>query len=160
SGAGLAETLQDLAALHAVLRHPGQFRPAVDDSDVVPTRLVRATAVAWTDVTLAEVSANQVIEPLTGLATAGYLRTRLGEVYRSARAAGVPAGARHVFVLVAFDLRRVHGWARLVPMLLAAEAIREVFDGGQTHAALGPSVAAVLCRRGQLLTARTRRLRS
>jgi hypothetical protein len=160
SGAGLAETLQDLAALHAVLRHPGNARTAVDDPDIVPTRLVRATAIGWADVTLAGVSANQVIEPLTGLATAGYLRTRLGEVYRSARAAGLPAGDRHALVLVALDLRRVHGWTRLVPMLLAAEAIREVFDGGQTHAAAGPSVAAVLCRRDQRLPARIRRLRS
>jgi hypothetical protein len=54
----------------------------------------------------------------------------------------------------------VHGWTRLVPMLLAAEAMREVFDSGQTHAALGPSVAAVLCRRDQRLPLRTRRLRS
>jgi hypothetical protein len=160
AGAGLAETLQDLAALHAVLRHSGQARPAVDDPDVVPTRLVHAAATGWADVTLAGVSANQVVEPLTGLATADYLRTRLGEIYRSARAAGRPAGARHVLVLVAVDLHRVHGWARLVPMLLAAEAMREVFDGGQTHAALGPSVAAVLCRRGQRLAPRTRRLRS
>jgi hypothetical protein len=160
SGAGLAETLQDLAALHAVLRHPGNARPAVDDPDTVPTRLVRATAIGWADVTLAEVGMNQVIEPLTGLATAGYLRTRLGEIYRSARAEGRPVGDRHALVLVALDLRRVHGWTRLVPMLLAAEAIREVFDGGQTHAAVGPSVAAVLCRRDHRLPARIRLLRS
>lgn len=160
SGAGLAETLQDLAALHAVLRHPCNVRPAVDDPDIVPTRLVRVTAIGWADVTLAETSTNQVIEPLTGLATAGYLRTRLGEIYRSARAAGRPAGDRHALVLVALDLCRVHGWTRLVPMLLAAEAIREVFDGGQTHAAIGPSVAAVLCECDQRLPARMRRLHS
>ena len=159
SGAGLAETLQDLAALHAVLRHPGDARQAVDDPDIVPTRLVRATAIGWADVTLAAVSTNQLIEPLTGLATVGYLRTRLGEIYRSAHAAGRSAGDRHVLVLVALDLRRVHGWTRLVPMLLAAEAIREVFDGGQTHAAIGTSVAAVLCGRDHRLPARMRRLR-
>lgn len=160
SGAGLAETLQDLAALHTVLPDPGKARPAVDDPDIIPSRLVRATAIAWADVTLAGVSMNQVIEPLTGLATAGYLRTRLGEIYRSARAAGQPARDRHVLIVVGLDLRRVNGWAKLVPMLLAAEAIREVFPGGQTHAALGSSVAAVLCRRDQLLAEQTRRLRS
>jgi hypothetical protein len=159
AGAGLAETLHDVAALHAVLLQPGAPSPVVEDPDVVPTRMVRATALGWADLTFGEVATGQVVDSLTGLTTAGYLRTRLAEIYRSAYTAGRAVADRHVLVLVALDLSRIAGWTRLVPMLLAAEAMRTVFDGGQTLALVGPSVAAALCRRDEHLPDRTRRLR-
>ena len=159
SGAGLAETLQDIAVLHAVLRHGGAG-PVAFDPDQVPSGLVRSVALGWADVAFAEIATTQVVDGLTGLATAGYLRTRLGEIYRAADVAGRPAGERHVLLIVALDLTRLTGWTRFVPMVLAAEAMREVFDGGQTHAVLGPSVAAVLTRLDDRLPARTVRLRS
>jgi len=159
TGAGLAETLQDLAALHTVLRQPGPC-PVVDDPDQVPSRLIRAIALGWADVALAEVGASQVVDSMTGLATASYLRTRLSEIYRAAQADGEPASDRHILVLVSLDLSRIEGWTRLVPMVLAAEAMRDVFNGGQTHAVLGQSVAVVLTGLDTKLPSRTVRLRS
>jgi hypothetical protein len=153
SGAGLSETLHDLAAFHATL---AGCPPGVDS---MPAALIRAAALGWAEATAGELASNRVVDGLTGLATTGYLRTRLGEVYRSAEACGQPAGERHVLVLLAVDLSRTVGWARLVPMLLAAEAMRAVFTGGETHALVGPSVAAVLCRRDPQLPLRTKRLR-
>ena len=158
SGAGLDETLQDVATLHAVLREPDAGQPV--DPDQVPSRLIRAVALGWADVTFAEIAASQVVDGMTGLATAGYLRTRLGEVYRSAQAAGRPVAEQHTLVLVALDLRQLRGWTRFVPMVLAAEAMREVFSAGQTHALVAPSVGAVLTELDEQLPMLTVRLRS
>jgi hypothetical protein len=159
SGAGLDETLRDIAILHAVLRQPGGG-PVVLDPDQVPSRLIRAVALGWADVAFAEVTTSQVVDGMTGLTTASYLRTRLGEVYRAARAAGLPVTDRHGLVLVALDLRQIQGWTRFVPMVLAAEAMRETFAAGQTHTVLSPSVAAVLTEQDPQLPMRMVRLRS
>lgn len=161
SGTGLEETLRDVAVLHAVLRHPGSGPMDPDpDPDQVPSRLVRAVALGWADVAFAEVAVSQVVDGMTGLATTSYLRTRLGEVYRAAQADGRTVGERHGLVLVALDLRRIQGWTRFVPMVLAAEAMREIFNGGQTHAVVAPSLAAVLTRLDEQLPMRMVRLRS
>jgi len=164
SGAGLSETLHDLAAMYRVVQAVGGVDlavavPHVVDVDGVPTRLVRAAALGWADVTSSEIASSRVVDEMTGLTTVGYLRTRLGEVYRSAQVAGRAIEDRHVLVLLAVDLSRTGGWTRLVPILMAAEAMRTVFDGGETLAQIGPSVAAVLCRRDELLPLRTKRVR-
>lgn len=165
SGAGLGETLHDVAALYGVVRSgvgdPAGPTPVVEPPtiDAVPTRLVRAAALGWADVAAGEVASAQVVDELTGLVTVGYLRTRLGEVYRCAKVAGHRATDSHVLVLLAVDLTRTGGWTRLVPMLMVAEAMRTVFDGGQSLALIGPSVAAALCRRDDQLPLRTKRLR-
>lgn len=167
SGAGLEETLHDLAALYTVVsavpgasvEEPEPAEPGDPVVDVVPTRLVRAAALGWADVAAGEAAAARPIDELTGLATAGYLRVRLGEVYRRAQAAGHAVDDRYVLVLLALDLSRTGGWTRLVPMLMAAEAMRMVFDSGETHALAGPSVAVVLTRRDEQLPLRTKRLR-
>ncbi|HEY3262621.1 MAG TPA: GGDEF domain-containing protein [Pseudonocardiaceae bacterium] len=190
AGAGLGETLRDVAALYSVLLaldrpalgRPALGRPALDRPaldrlamdrpaqraaaegepvvvDRVPTRLVRAAAMGWAEVASDEIASARAIDQLTGLATACYLRTRLGEIYRCAQAEGRSADDSHVLVLLAVDLSNTAGWTRFVPMLLAAEAIRAVFDGGQTHALLGPSIAAVLSTRDDRLPLHTGRLR-
>jgi hypothetical protein len=147
-GAGLGETLQDLAALHAALAEPAGSTGIVSPNvDAVPSRMLRATALGWADVVVGQVSASEVDDPLTGLVTAGYLRTRLGEVYREARLAQRQPADDHALVLVALDLGRASGWSRVVAMTLLAGALRTVFDGGETLASIGPSVAAVLVRR-------------
>lgn len=170
SGAGLEETLHDLAALYEVVS--AIERATADEShsmphsmtrptgiDAVPTRLVRAAALGWADVAAGELASARPMDELTGLATAGYLRVRLGEVYACAAAAEHRVDDAYVLVLLALDLSRAGGWSRLVPMLLAAEAMRSVFDSGETLALAGPSVAVVLARRDDLLALRTKRLR-
>ncbi|MBB5955121.1 GGDEF domain-containing protein [Saccharothrix tamanrassetensis] len=149
AGATLAETLLDLAALHAVMAEPpGSTGIVSPNIDATPAWMLRATALGWGEV-MSEQAANCAADnPLTGLATGAYLRTRLREVYAEARTAG---RQDHVLVLVALDLSRTSGWSRVVAMTLLADALREVFDAGQTIASIGPSVAAVLLRRDDRL---------
>ncbi|MPY77468.1 MAG: GGDEF domain-containing protein [Actinophytocola sp.] len=160
SGAGLDETLTDLAALHAVVadgdRHGGFVVP---DIDATPSRLVRVTALAWADVALDRYAHTEVTEPLTGLPSASYLRTRLAEVYRGAARAGRTATDDALLLTVSFDLAGMASWPRLAAMILAADALRSVFDGPETTAALGPSVLAVLAVRDADIAAQAVALR-
>ncbi|RSM64947.1 hypothetical protein DMH04_50220 [Kibdelosporangium aridum] len=150
SGAGLDETLTDVAALHAVLTDP---RLVAANPDATPSRLLRLTALAWADVSTQEIARSEVRESLTGLSTAAYLRTRLGEIYRRAARDGRPVG--HVLLTVSIDLSAVVGWSRLMAMVLAADVLRQVFDGGESLALLGPSVAVVLTEREPELAKRS-----
>ncbi|GAA4426464.1 hypothetical protein GCM10023148_29840 [Actinokineospora soli] len=156
TGAGLDEALADLAALHAVLEEPEAVLP---NPDAVPSSLLRATALAWADAALGELSAVAATENLTGLATPEYLRVRIGEVYRAGRRAGFSPADRFVLLVVAVDLSRTAGWPRLMAMALVGDVLREVFDGGESLAVLGPSVAAVLAERGGRLAERAARTR-
>jgi hypothetical protein len=124
AGAGLDETLTDLAALHAVLTNIEVKDGLIaTDPNAAPTNLVRA------------------------LGTHAYLRTRVGEVYRAAARAGMSAAETHALLVVTLDLSAVTGWPRLMAMVLVADALREIFDGGESIAILGPSVAVVLADR-------------
>ncbi|HWD06510.1 MAG TPA: GGDEF domain-containing protein [Amycolatopsis sp.] len=149
AGAGLAETLSDLAALHAVLADPDAVDGFVSpDVDATPARLLRVTALAWADVATDQLVHTEVTDPLTGLPSAAYLRTRLAELYRG------EARDDHVLLVVALDLTTVSGWPRLTGMILAADAIRAVFHTGESYATLGPSAVAALCRRDDRLASR------
>ncbi len=143
AGAGLAETLADLAALHAVLGH-GDDGFVSPDVDATPARLLRTTALAWADVATDQLAHTEVTDPLTGLPSAAYLRTRLAEVYQAAAARERPAAEEHVLLVVSMDLSTVAGFPRLTGMILVADALRAVFDSGQSVASLGPSVVAAL----------------
>lgn len=154
SGAGLDETLLDVAALHAVLSDP---RLVAANPDAVPARLLRMTALAWADVSNLEIARTEVRESLTGLTTSAYLRTRLGEIYRRAARDRMPV--THVLLTVGIDLSEVIGWSRLMAMVLAADVLRQVFDGGESLALLGPSVAVVLTERDKDLAMRSSRAR-
>ncbi|GGS25281.1 MULTISPECIES: GGDEF domain-containing protein [Actinokineospora] len=157
SGAGLDETLTDLAALHAVLEGTTGRRAAVD---ATPAPLLRAVALAWADAAMGEFGAVAATENLTGLATPEYLRVRLGEVYRAGRRSGTAPADTHVLIVVTVDLSRTAGWPRLMAMALVGDVLREVFDGGESLAVLGPSVAAVLAERGRGLAERAARTRA
>ncbi|GAA3540104.1 hypothetical protein GCM10022222_24680 [Amycolatopsis ultiminotia] len=149
SGAGLSETLSDLAALHAVLAEPDAVDGFVSpDVDATPARLLRVTALAWADVATDQLVHTEVTDPLTGLPSAAYLRTRLGEVYRG------ELGDAHVLLTVSVDLASVSGWPRLTAMILVADAVRAVFDTGESFATLGPSMVVVLARRDERLASR------
>jgi GGDEF domain-containing protein len=148
-GCGLGETLLDLAALHAVLRAPaGSAEPAPADVDATPAPMLRATALGWADVVAGRASAVESVDPLTGLPTASYLRTRLGEVYRAEEAAD------RALVLVRLDVPRTSGWSAVVALTLLADVLREVFDGGETIAALNRTTAVVLAGRDDALERR------
>ncbi|MFD0199579.1 MULTISPECIES: GGDEF domain-containing protein [Saccharothrix] len=157
AGAGLAETLLDLAALHAVLEEPPGSTGIVSASvDAIPVPMLRPAALGWGDVMTKRAANCAADNPLTGLATPAYLRTRLREVYAEARAAG---RQDHVLVLVALDLSRTSGWSRVVAMTLLADALKEVFDSGETVASIGSSVACVLLRRDRHLARAVTNLR-
>jgi hypothetical protein len=146
AGVGLAGTLQDLAALHAVAtgEHDGLVSA---DPDEVPSAMVRSTALGWSDVAARLSVGREVEDPLTGLTTASYLRTRLHEVYRAASA------AEHV--LVKFSLgATADGYSPMMAMVLIADVLRMVFDGGETTSLLRSATAVVLAPRDRLLPAR------
>jgi hypothetical protein len=148
SGAGLDETLVDLAALHAVVSDPATMDGLISaDPDATPAKLLRVAALAWVDESFGELTAARTTHGLTGLATQAYLRVRLGEVYREAERSGVAVPRSHVLLVVTLDLADVLGWPRLMAMVLVADVLREVFNGGESSAVLGPSVAVVLAGR-------------
>lgn len=147
AGAGLDETLTDLAALHAVLTTDVRDGLIATDPDAAPTQLVRASALAWAEASYGDLRSADATDNLTNMATQAYLRTRLSEVYRHAGRLGMSAAETHALLVVTLDLSAVTGWSRLMAMVLVADALREVFDGGESIALLGPSVAAVLSER-------------
>ncbi|MBO0840745.1 MAG: GGDEF domain-containing protein [Sciscionella sp.] len=148
AGAGLAETLSDLAALHAVLSGPSDTDGVVAaDPDAAPARLLRLTALGWAEVSERQAAYAEVCDGLTGLATAGYLRTRLGEVYRGATLRDVQPATEYVLLTVRLDLSTVAGWSRLAALVIVSDVLRSSFAGDETLATLGPSTAAVLTKR-------------
>lgn len=155
AGAGLAETLADLAALHAVLADPSAVDGFVaPDIDATPSRSLRLTALAWADVALDQLSKTEVTDPLTGLPTAAYLRTRLAELYRGAARQGGAAADDSLLLVVSLNLADVAGWSRLTAMILLGDTLRKVFDGPESIAVLGPSTVAVLTVRDGGLSGR------
>ena len=142
AGVGLAETLTDLAALHTAVSGgaradaPGRDDPTPSALDVSPApgrgpdgvRLLRAVSLAWTDVACGDLAETAAVDPLSGLASARYLRTRLAEIYRAARAHGRAAGEEHALVVLALDVR---DWRRVAPLTIAGEAAGVVFDAGR-----------------------------
>lgn len=158
AGIGLDETLSDLAALHmavsGALGDLGERRrlglPGAEGS-----RLVRVVSLGWTDVACGDLSEAAALDPLSGLASSRYLRTRLTEVYRAARAHGTSVAGSHALVVVTL---RVAGWSRVAPLTVAGDAASVVFDAGETIAVVGRSTVVVLAPRDGL-AARVRVLR-
>ncbi|GAA2339126.1 hypothetical protein GCM10009854_14460 [Saccharopolyspora halophila] len=145
SGVELAGTLQDLAALHAVTESDSDGL-VFADPDAVPAPLLRITALGWADVVNRMSVGREVEDPLTGMNTAGYLRTRLHEVYREARAGGFPVGEQYALLTVTLGVSD-GGYPRMVAMVLIADALRTVFDAGETVAVLRSATAGVLTSR-------------
>jgi GGDEF domain-containing protein len=155
AGSGLGETLQDVAALHAVLAVPDHSDGMVAaDPDAMPAKLLRITALAWSDVLVRQLAHTEASDGLTGLASAAYLRARLREIYREATATGVEVRSRYVLVVMSPDLGNATGWSKLAAVVLLADVLRAVFDGGQTLASAGPAVMVVLAERDDRLSER------
>lgn len=155
AGSGLGETMQDVAALHAVLTVPEHRDGMVAaDPDAMPARFLRIIALAWSDVLVRQLAHSEASDALTGLASAAYLRARLREIYREGTATGREVRSRYVLVVMSPDLGHATGWSRLAAMVLLADVLRAVFDGGQTLATVGNTVLVVLAERDDRLSAR------
>ncbi|HEY5882786.1 MAG TPA: hypothetical protein VIU11_28020 [Nakamurella sp.] len=140
-GVSLGETLADLDGLGCVL------------PDIADGVIHRAASLGWAERMTAPRHA--VFDPLTGLVSVDYLRTRLGEVYRAADVADTRVSATHALVTVRLNLAGRTGWDRLTPLILSGDAMRTVFDGGHTLARLADHMAVVLTAREPMLARRT-----
>lgn len=150
SAVSLGETLDDLTALLTVV-----------GSDDLLTSLSREVALGWAE----EMSSAQVavacVDPLTGFATAAYLRSRLGEVYAAAAHRGVDAGQRSALVVVdAAGEGGTSPFGALASMISLREVLATIFPGGETIARTGTARAVVLARRDEVLTPRHQMLRT
>jgi len=144
AGVSLAETLVDIDGLAAVA--PSRYTE--------PLR--RAVSLGWADRITAPPST--VADPLTGLVTPEYLNIRLGESYRAAEVRGEWVSVRSALVVIRLDLSSRTGWQRTLPMILVGDAMRRVFDAGQSLALLGDAVAVALSDRDNMLARRARLL--
>ena len=133
AGVGIGETLTDVGALFRVL---GQGTPPLD--------VITAVAEGWADAGLARMSGAACEDPLTGLVSFAYLRTRLRELYRDAARQGSEPAETHRLVVV--DLpRRPDPWRRISLVILVGHDLRAAFPGGDTLALdrPGPAIALV-----------------
>ncbi|NBH02580.1 hypothetical protein [Amycolatopsis sp. SID8362] len=159
TGAGLDETLQDVAALHAVLERGSDPDGLISaDPDAVPPAMLRAAEAGWADVATTA-SETATTEPLTGLATEEYLRARLVEVYRQAARGKGDVAPTRVLLVIGIDLSRVARRYRPMAMVLVADVVRTVFDDGETAAVLDWSTAVVLAEQDADLGCRIRCVR-
>ena len=124
----------------------------------------RALAVAWTEAVLTYLNNLSCDDPLTGLATAAHLRSRIRDVYREGLERGTPPGDSHALVVVAAArasmaagrdqvLREALHDARV------GESVRTVFSGPETIARVAPGRLAVLTERDERLGRRLGLLR-
>jgi hypothetical protein len=143
AGVGITETITDLAALYAVL-----------DRGNPPLQLVSCIAEGWAEEGLARHTRGRCEDPLTGLTTLPYLRTRLAEVYREADQLGT-------YRLVAVSpTRRPDPWRRLAADILLGHDLRTAFPGGDTLAQSPVSGAGIALIHAQAdLAARYTKLR-
>jgi hypothetical protein len=153
AGVGIAETIDDLAALFAVLGRDGGERTGVlgggEDRQWDPAlRLVGAIAEGWAEESVSQFARGGCEDPLSGLATLSYLRTRLAEVYREAEQGGTSPAETHRLLVVGLP-RRPDPWRRLALPILVGRDLRAAFPGGETLslAKPGPAIALVPARR-------------
>jgi hypothetical protein len=153
AGVGIAETIDDLAALFAVLGGGGGERTGVlgggEGGRWDPAlRLVGAIAEGWAEESVSQFARGGCEDPLSGLATLPYLRTRLAEVYREAEQGGTSPAETHRLLVVGLP-RRPDPWRRLALPILVGRDLRAAFPGGETLslAKPGPAIALVPARR-------------
>jgi hypothetical protein len=150
AGVGAREALNDLYALYRQL--PGGGPPLI---------AVRALVEAWTETTVAAIRTATCEDPLSGLASAAYLRTRLGEVYRDAEREAAVAADRHVLLVVDLgDRAGPQGWEAMLFRLTLGDCLRSAFSGGETLASVGPRAVIGLVARDQHLARRVETLRT
>lgn len=137
-GIGIGESLTDLAAFTEVA---GWCDP--------PLELVRALAEGWAE---AGRDRETCLDPLTGLGTTEYLRTRLGELYRNADGVG------HRLIVVLLD-PELDPWRRAARMIVLSYELSRFFTRGESVCVLGRGRIAVLAPEGPGLDGELDRLR-
>ncbi|MEV0997291.1 hypothetical protein [Nonomuraea sp. NPDC050202] len=141
AGVGIAEGMNDLAALFAVTSAGGP-----------PFAALRSFAAGWAEHGFAPLGELHCEDPLTGLVTAAYLRTRLAQLYRST--------ARGTCLVAAEPSAPPEELAeRLAAALNLATALRRAFPGDETLALLGPVRVGAVTRMDEGLRAKVARLR-
>jgi hypothetical protein len=172
AGVGIAETIDDLVALFAVLagdggesagalaggggERAGALAGSGGERNVLSEgrhwdpalRLVGAIAEGWAEESVSQFARGGCEDPLSGMATLPYLRTRLAEVYRDAEQLGTSPAETHRLLVVGLP-RRPDPWRRLVLPILVGRDLRAAFPGGETLALgkPGPAIALVPARR-------------
>jgi hypothetical protein len=176
AGIGIAETIDDLAALFAVLGHGGETEgkrpglpgggdrtagekpgvPGGDPSAGTPLRLIRAIAEGWVEESLDQLAQGGCEDPLSGLATVAHLRTRL--VYREAEHCGTSPADTHRLLVVRLS-RRPDPWRRMALAIGVGHDLRAAFPDGETLSMAKPGSAIALVRAHGDLPLRYARLR-
>jgi len=162
AGVGIAETIDDLVALFAVLGGDGGESAGAlaggggervgvlsEGQHGDPAlRFVGAIAEGWAEESVSQFARSGCEDPLSGMATLPYLRTRLAEVYREAEQRGTSPAETHRLLVVGLP-RRPDPWRRLVLPILVGRDLRAAFPGGETLALAkpGPAIALVPARR-------------
>jgi hypothetical protein len=151
AGVGIAETIDDLVALFAVLGGDAGERTGVPSEGQhwdPALRLVGAIAEGWAEESVSQFAHGGCEDPLSGMATLPYLRTRLAEVYREAEQRGTSPAETHRLLVVGLP-RRPDPWRRLALPILVGRDLRAAFPGGETLslAKPGPAIALVPARR-------------
>lgn len=149
AGVAAREALDDLYALYRQL--PGGGPPLVT---------VRALVEAWTAATVSAIRTATCEDPLSGLASAAYLRTRLTEVYREAERDGAAAADRHVLLVVDLGEGGPDGWEAMLFRLTLGDCLRSAFSGGETLAVVGHRAVIGLVGRDHHLARRVETLRT
>jgi hypothetical protein len=163
AGVGIAETIGDLGALFAVLGwgeggragllaggeegRAGLLGAGTGGEPEPPLRLIGAAAEGWAEECAWQLTQDGCEDPLSGLATVPYLRTRLAEVYREAGQDGNSPAETHRLLVVGLP-RRPDPWRRLAVPILIGRDLRAAFPGGETLslARAGPAIALVAAR--------------
>ena len=163
AGVGIAETIGDLGALFAVLGRgeggraglpaggeegkAGLLGAGMGDEPEAPLRLIGAVAEGWAEECARQLAQDGCEDPLSGLATVPYLRTRLAEVYREAGQDGNSPAETHRLLVVGLP-RRPDPWRRLAVPILIGRDLRAAFPGGETLSLgrAGPAIALVTTR--------------
>ena len=136
AGLTLAETIADLKALVELL--PSRLQPKID-------RLATAAALStWADAFVETVHSASCVDGLTGLATVGFLRVRLEQVYRHCRLLGLEPGDAHSLVVVRLHVDAPSPFTRLTHQVRVASFLRACFRGGETLTVSKPDTFFVL----------------
>ncbi|MDA0564705.1 hypothetical protein LG943_10250 [Streptomonospora sp. S1-112] len=150
-GLPIGAALDDLAALFAEVAEAPEWGGAYPGGP--PFALVRAVAEGWSEGRRRD----DCQDPLTGLTTAAYLRTRLGELYR-----GAPpwSGARgHGLIVVALPAW-LDPWRRTARLIVLGHELGRFFAAGESVSLLSRSRVAVLAAAPGRTAESLRRLRA
>ncbi|MEU3019854.1 MULTISPECIES: hypothetical protein [unclassified Nocardiopsis] len=130
SGVDVGRALADLAAFGEVVGWGH-----------VPLSLVRALAEGWVE---GGRGRDTCQDPLTGLANASYLRTRVRELYRSAEET-VPAAFDHRLVVVSLD-PALDPWRRAARLIVLGHELSRFFTRGESLCLVSRGRIAVVAR--------------